>query len=197
MLHTYHSLLRLVRKAAQGQQQLWAAQRSEHWQAASKQSQQQKSASQSAAALFEYSDGWLLEVRRQYRQHQHETDERRIGVLQSDAAEYAALLDANIQHSREVYEAGWGMQQATKAHVANTARRVGLQVSDSMLDREVEAELREEARERGEDDWDADDTVKRLQAVETRKNKERATTQTGHSATATTAVTDSAPLTDK
>ena len=102
VLHTYRSLLRLVRRTAEGQQQLWAKQRSEHWQAASKQPQQAQqaaSSSKSALQLFEYSDRWLQEVRQQYKAHRDETDERRIGILHSDAAEYAALLDASIRHS--------------------------------------------------------------------------------------------------
>ena len=90
---------------------------------------------------------------------------------------------------REVYEAGWGMQQATKAHVSNTARRVGLSVSESMLEREVEAELREEAKERGEEEWNVDETIARLEAVERRKKKEL--DSKAHSPTATTPATNS------
>ena len=73
---------------------------------------------------------------------------------------------------REVYEAGWGMQQATKAHISNTARRVGLQVTESTLDREVDEELRAEAKERGEGEGNIDETIARLEAVERRKRKE-------------------------
>jgi len=194
ILHTYHSLLRLVRQVSRGEQQLWAKKRNEQWQATSKHSQsqsQQAAAGKSAVHMYEYSDRWLQEVRQHYRTHRDETDTRRIAVLHSDALEYAALLNANIQHSREVYEAGWGMQQATKAHISNTARRVGLEVTESMLDREVESELRAEAKERGEGEWNVDETIARLEAVERRKKKE--VDSKAKAATATTPDTDSTP----
>ena len=49
---------------------------------------------------------------------------------------------------------------------------MGLQVNESMLDREVDEELKAEAKERGEDDWNVDETIARLEAVERRKRKE-------------------------
>ena len=88
------------------------------------------------------------------------------------------------------------MQQGTKAHVSNTARRVGLEVSDSLLDREVEAELREEAKERGEDEWNVDETIARLEAVERRKKKEQGT-KASKTAAASTPVADTIARNDK
>ena len=101
ILQSYRAMLRLTRKTAQGAQQLWAKQRSEHWQGAPKPEQQQspQQAAKTALQLFEYSDKWLVEVRQQYRAHQHEKDEQRIAALQLDALEYVALLNANMEHS--------------------------------------------------------------------------------------------------
>ena len=89
------------------------------------------------------------------------------------------------------------MQQATKAHISNTARRVGLQVSESTLDKEVEAELTAEAAERGEGKWSANDTASRLEAVERRKRKEVHNKAEAVATVATAAADSSTPSTDK
>ena len=108
-----------------------------------------------------------------YRSAQSETSPGVIAALHVDAEEYCALLRASLQHSREVFDAGWGKRQETRAHVANTARRVGLQVGDSMLDKEVRAELKEERRQRGEKEAapGGDGFAERLEAVELRRKK--------------------------
>ena len=93
--------------------------------------------------------------------------------------------------------AGWGMQQATKAHISNTARRVGLEVTESVLDREVKEELREEAKERGEVDWSVDETIARLEAVERRKRKEVETKAKSAAATPPASATHSLPRSEE
>jgi hypothetical protein len=84
------------------------------------------------------------------------------------------LLSSLSLSQREVFDAGWGLRQETRAHVANTARRVGLEVGESLLDREVRAEMAQEREARGEPSTISgsnDALTARIEAIERRRTQ--------------------------
>lgn len=89
---------------------------------------------------------FLLSIYSCYRTHAKEIDHRRISILHADAVELAALYQSNLDHSKEIFDAGWGHIQDSKAQIASVARRVGLDIKESTLEKE-QREERERERE--------------------------------------------------
>ena len=158
VLSTYRTLLRLLRRTASGQHQRWT-----------------DPLTPSTPTLPTPSPPrrWLLPLTVAYRTHQRVSDPPTISALHQDALDLAHLLRANLQHSREVYDAGWGMRQETRQQVMRTARHVGLEVGESRLDREVREELREEgvvtSGGQGKGGEVGDELAQRLEEVERRR----------------------------
>jgi hypothetical protein len=103
-----------------GQHQLYAQQRN-----------QKINPSQEASpnSKFQYSAHWKELVTQQFKHNKSINNPNKQQELYQVAKDLYVYYNYNLDHSLHLYEAGWGLKQATKDQIRNVARRVGLEIT--------------------------------------------------------------------
>lgn len=121
ILATYKQLLKYVRLISLGQNQFYAESRNEDISG--------MIGNNAKYNKYSYDSQFVNEIKLQYRKNKNLTDPKKMWELHRVAAELLSMYMANLEHSRYLVESGWGLKQATKNHIRNVARRVGLEIS--------------------------------------------------------------------
>jgi hypothetical protein len=128
LLSHYRRLLRSVSRTSNGAHQLLKRQRGDV-----------SALSDPLDARFKYDTNYVNIIRSLYRKPQMQHDGQSAGSppsaadiaqLHSLSSHLLDLYEANLEHSRYLFESGWGIKQETKHRIKNTAARVGLEVAE-------------------------------------------------------------------